>query len=136
MAEALSLLYPDTSLASPHGRSLSSLISSPLTCLSALSSTSPPSPHLTVHLVGSRRIETSCLAAWSVLLSLSPAPDRITIVFIGLEAISPDTSFSPPDKMDFVFVPPCTYEEYAQSDEFTEPDIVCAFNCGFILYSR
>ena len=136
MKEALSLLSPEVSLDTPEGRTLSSLLSSPLTCLSALRSSWTPSSHLTVHLVGSRRIETSCLQAWSTLFSLSPDLLKITLVFIGLEVITPDPSFSPPDNMELVLVPPCTYEEYALSDNFIQPSIVCAFNCGFILYSR
>ena len=51
-----------------------------------VSSALPPRPHLTVHLVGSRRLELACLPAWSALFSLSPRPASISLVFIGLEA--------------------------------------------------
>ena len=137
MEEAVSRVSPSCSLSSPQGRVLSSLLSSPLTCLSALArSALPPQPHLTVHLVGSRKIETSCLSAWSVLFSLNPRPASITLVFIGLEVLTPpDPSASLPDNIKCVFQPPSTYEEFAMSESFTEPSIVCAFNCGFILYS-
>ena len=50
-----------------------------------VSSGLPPRPHLTVHLVGSRRLELACLPAWSALFSLSPRPASISLVFIGLE---------------------------------------------------
>ena len=47
----------------------------------------------------------------------------------------PPASFSPPDNIQLVFQPPCSYEEFARSGSFSEPSVVCAFNCGFILYS-
>ena len=131
MSEAITQLSSTISLDQSQGRAVSSVISSPLTCKAALplSPTGTPST-LTVHLVGSRQIELSSLPAWS-LLNLS----RLVLVFIGPECSAPQQALPSVDGVEYQFIPPCTYQQFATSTTFTEPDIVCAFNCGFILYS-
>ena len=140
MMDALHMLDTCLSLDTPRGRHVSSLLSSPLTCLSALIEhvDLSKSSQLTIHLVGSRKIERS--SPWSILLSaLAPKIEKIRLIFIGLEVISPDEddddmSWSHP-QLEMIHIPPCPYDQYAASDDYQEPDLVCAFNCGFILYS-
>ena len=139
MLEALHMLDTCLSLDNPRGRHVSSLLSSPLTCLSALTNhvDLTKSTQLTIHLVGSRKIERS--SAWPILLAaLAPRIERIRLIFIGLEVISPDEdddmSWSHP-QLEMIHIPPCSYDQYAASEDYEEPDLVCAFNCGFILYS-
>ena len=131
MSEALQLIAARTSLNDPLGRAISSVVSSPLTCKSALSfiCRSSNSP-LTVHLVGSRKIELCSLPAWSLLKS-----SKIKLVFIGPECAEPSDSKISNMNIECQYIPPCTYAQYADSSLFIEPDIICAFNCGFILYS-
>ena len=121
-------------LATPRGRHLSALLSSPLTVLAALSAAPElrSRPRLTVHCVGSRRIEAA--SAWSLLLSLAPGLTSVTLIFVGLEVVVPDTQDTRPG-LELVHLPPCAYHEYAASPGYTEPDLVAALNCGFILYS-
>ena len=131
MAEAVTYLKPDISLDSPQGRALSSVISSPLTCNMALPfCPTPTHVPITVHLVGSRQIELSSISAWSLLNT-----SRLVLVFIGPECTAPKTPLPSIDGIEYQFIPPCTYADFATSSHFSEPDIVCAFNCGFILYS-
>lgn len=131
MEDALRLLSPTVTLDQPPGRAVSSVLSSPLTCLTALSHT--PHTTLTVHLVGSRKIELSSLPAWSMLFS--PKTVKLLLVFIGPECSSPEDSLPHSEGVEYQFEPPCTYADFATSSMYTEPDVVCAFNCGFILYS-
>ena len=134
MEEALQMLDPSLSLDTPRGRHVSSQLSSPLTCLMAAARHLPsPSPRLTVHCVGSRKIETA--SAWSLLPSLMPGVEKVTIVFIGLECVQPPEDDSHHPCMELIYQPPCPYDEYARSPDYREPDLVCALNCGFILYS-
>ena len=131
MEDAVTHLAPDIALHSPQGRALSSVISSPLTCKMALQFCSSPRPDtLTVHLVGSRQIELSSMPAWS-LLNVS----KLVLVFIGPDCTPPETPLPSVGGVEYQFIPPCTYADFATSKLFSEPDIVCAFNCGFILYS-
>lgn len=118
MSDALKVM--NLSLESSEGRRISSMLSSPLTCLSALVNHTNLSSAscITVHLVGSRKIETSSL--WSLLLSLSPSIERISLIFIGLECIesSQDELSRLDTRITMEFVPPCSYEEYSTSDSF------------------
>lgn len=134
MEEALQMLEPSLSLDTPRGRHVSSHLSSPLTCLMAAGRhLQSPGPHLTVHCVGSRKIETA--SAWSLLPALMPGVEKVTIVFIGLECVQPPEDASPHPSLELIYQPPCPYDEYARSPAYLEPDLVCALNCGFILYS-
>ena len=134
MEEAVTALEAGLELATPRGRHTSALLSSPLTVLAALSAVPElrSRPKLTVHCVGSRRIEAA--SAWSLLLSLAPGLTSVTLIFVGLEVVVPDTQDTRPG-LELVHLPPCAYHEYAASPGYTEPDLVAALNCGFILYS-
>jgi len=131
MSALLSAIDPNLALEKPLGRAISSILSAPLTTLLIL-----PDPRTTtieIHLVGARRLELASLAAW---LTLPHA--KIRLVMVGPEC--PDhvpTPSSPPGapELELVFIPPCTYDKFALSPDYTEPDLVCAFNCGFILYN-
>ena len=131
MEDALQML--ELSLVTPRGRHVSSQLSSPLTCLeTAATHVQCPPHHLTIHCVGSRKIETA--SNWSLLPALLPGVEKVTIIFIGLECVPPPEE-TPHPALDLVFQPPCPYDEYAASSDYREPDLVCALNCGFILYS-
>ena len=134
MEEAVTALGAGLELATPRGRHTSALLSSPLTVLAALSAAPElrSRPHLTVHCVGSRRIEAA--SAWSLLLSLAPGLTSVTLIFVGLEVVVPATQDTRPG-LQLVHLPPCAYHEYAASPDYKEPDLVAALNCGFILYS-
>ena len=134
MSEALLMMETCLTLDTPRGRHVSSLLSSPLTCLSTLvkhASNKLNCKLLTIHLVGCRKIEVA--SAWS-LLSILTNTDKIRLIFIGLECIEPSYGELQSNNIEMVFIPPCSYDQYALSEQFEEPDLVCAFNCGFILY--
>jgi len=138
MDDAIRTLDSSLTLETPRGRHVSSMLSSPLTCASAIINhfnfDQTSKERLTIHLVGSRKIERS--STWSILTSLLSNVKKIRLIFVGLECLSPESETTcNADKIEMVFIPPCSYEQYATSDDFQEPDIVCAFNCGFILYS-
>ena len=134
MEEALHMLDTSLGLDTPRGRHVSSQLSSPLTCLmTAAGHIQSPGPHLTLHCVGSRKIETA--SAWALLASLVPGVQKVTIIFIGLECVQPPEDESPHPNLELIYQPPCPYDEYARSPDYREPDLVCALNCGFILYS-
>jgi len=131
MSSTLTKLGPSLSLGTPLGRALSSSLSCPLSTLLAIPA--PSANPLIIHLVGARRIEVSSITAWAFL----PYP-ALNLVMIGPECPEPvPLPLLPPGapKLDLTFIPPCTYAEYSVSPDFMEPDLVCAFNCGFILYS-
>ena len=119
MSEALHRLDSSLTLDTCEGRRLSSQLSSPLTCLSTLASfvnTSSASSSLIIHMVGSRKIEVSSL--WSTLLSLSGNIEKISLIFIGLECIEPEESVSHDQRIEMLFVPPCSYDQYAASGDY------------------
>jgi len=130
MSALLSHIDKAIGLEKPLGRALSSILSAPLTTLLAFPN--PMTTTIEIHLVGARRLELASIAAWLTL-----PHSKIRLVMVGPEC--PDhvpTPSSPPGspELELVFIPPCTYEQFALSPQFTEPELVCAFNCGFILY--
>jgi len=136
MEEAIQTLDSTLTLETPRGRHVSSILTSPLTCAEAIlkNFVQTSKEKLTIHLVGSRKIERS--STWSILLSLLPNVQKIRLIFVGLECLSPESETNDvSDKIEMIFLPPCSYEDYATREDFEEPDVVCAFNCGFILYS-
>lgn len=118
-----------------EGRALSSILSSPLTCAWAIQDTGIAKEELIIHLVGSRRMEVAYLKAWQIILNIFPQIKTLRLVLVGPECPNLDnTLFHSSSGLVVESVPPCMYDEYAVSEDYKEPSLVAALNCGFILY--
>jgi len=98
---------------------------------------------LTVHIVGSNVIEMLGIIKWEYIVHRLPKLKTLHLVFIGLELDMEETDGESPDirscyhccekgrttKYD---IRRMSYENYStKCPDYVQPDIVCAFNCGF-----
>ena len=98
---------------------------------------------LCIHIVGSNVIEMLGIIKWEYIVHRLPKLLKSHLVFIGLELEMEDTDGEAPDirscqkccetgrhtKYD---IQRMSYEDYCKKcPNYVQPDIVCAFNCGF-----
>lgn len=91
--------------------------------------------NLCIHVVGSGLLETASLKSWEIITHIFNQVKNLTIYFIGPESAKNDVDLceSCDNILKFEFIDDL-YHNFVASNQYANPDLICAFNCGFHEY--
>ncbi|TRY63797.1 hypothetical protein TCAL_07284 [Tigriopus californicus] len=130
-------------------RFLTDRLSGPMTLLYGMEKTSvrggktlPDVEELTIHIVGSNVVEMVGIIRWEYVLHQVPKCSRLHVIFIGPE-LAPEEPEGIIEELGACAecqdmgremnyeIRRSLYKDYCESHDYTLPDLVAVFNCGF-----